>query len=134
MAIRSVDVAESARIKKLDQRKYKNKERNNKNLINIDQASNNNLPLTSSSSNIISDANVTTNSTLETAGTSGSSSNKQICRNMLQLPTLARVCDQFGISNRSAAAIASAVLQNVGIITREDSPNIIDKNKVRRAR
>ena len=35
-------------------------------------------------------------------------------RNKLQLPTLARICDQYLLSDRSAAAISSAVLQDVG--------------------
>nr|CAH7763285.1 unnamed protein product [Callosobruchus chinensis] len=55
-------------------------------------------------------------------------------RNLLKLPTLARTCDQFGVSDRAAAAIASAVLQDVGIVTEENLTNVIDKNKVRRAR
>ncbi|CAH1099290.1 unnamed protein product [Psylliodes chrysocephalus] len=48
-----------------------------------------------------------------------------------KLPTLGLVCDKYGTSDLSAAAIASAVLKNVGIITTEDPSKIVDKNKVR---
>jgi hypothetical protein len=50
------------------------------------------------------------------------------------LPTLARECDRWGVSHRSAAAIASAVLQDVGIIDDEDCISVIDPSKVRRER
>lgn len=50
------------------------------------------------------------------------------------LPELARACDRYGVSDRSAAAIASAVLEDVGIITENNSLSVIDKNKVRRQR
>jgi hypothetical protein len=50
------------------------------------------------------------------------------------LPALARACDRHGISDRSAAAIASAVLQDFGLILPEDQGNVVDRNKVRRAR
>ena len=38
------------------------------------------------------------------------------------------------LSDRSAAAVATAVLQDVGIVTKESSVQVIDKNKLRRAR
>lgn len=50
------------------------------------------------------------------------------------LPALARACDRYGVSDRSAAAIASAVLEDVGIITENNALSVIDKNKVRRQR
>lgn len=53
--------------------------------------------------------------------------------NQLSLPTVATVCDRFGLSSRSAAAITSAVLVDVGIVTETDRRLIIDKNKIRRA-
>ncbi|CAH1115201.1 unnamed protein product [Psylliodes chrysocephalus] len=57
-----------------------------------------------------------------------------IPRNTIKLPTLAKVCDRYGLSDRSAAAVATAVLQEVGIVTKESSVQIINKNKLRRAR
>ncbi|ESN93205.1 hypothetical protein HELRODRAFT_181125 [Helobdella robusta] len=54
-------------------------------------------------------------------------------RNLLQLPTLAKVCDRYRLSTRSAAAVASAVLLDVGLVSNEDSTLVTDKNKVHRA-
>ena len=52
----------------------------------------------------------------------------------LPLPTVARECDRHGVSDRCAASIISAVLQDVGIINEHDSSMVVDKNKVRRER
>ena len=38
------------------------------------------------------------------------------------------------MSDWAGAAVASAVLQDVGIINNEDKSSIIDKNKIRRAK
>lgn len=54
-------------------------------------------------------------------------------RNTLALPTVAKVCDRFGLSTRSAAAVASAVLADVGLVSSNDQSLVIDKNKVHRA-
>jgi len=51
-----------------------------------------------------------------------------------ELPALARACDRHKVSDRSAAAIASAVLQDFGLITTDNSENVIDRSKIRRAR
>ncbi|CAH1110479.1 unnamed protein product [Psylliodes chrysocephalus] len=58
----------------------------------------------------------------------------QIQCNSLQIPVLARTLNRYGISDRAGAAVASAVLQDIGIINNEDKSSIIDKNKIRRAR
>lgn len=55
-------------------------------------------------------------------------------RNYLEIPTVAAICDKYKISHRSAAAVASAVLQDVGIVTKSDKEIVIDKIKMRRAR
>lgn len=51
-----------------------------------------------------------------------------------RLPALARACDRYGISDRSAAAIASAVLEDFGVVTASDSSKVIDPSKIRRER
>lgn len=51
-----------------------------------------------------------------------------------QLPNLARTCDRYGLSDRAAAAVASAVLQDFGIVTSENISNVIDRSKLRRER
>jgi len=51
-----------------------------------------------------------------------------------ELPAFARACDRHRVSDRSAAAIATAVLHDFGLISHVDSSNVIDKSKVRRER
>ncbi|GBN40734.1 hypothetical protein AVEN_219053-1 [Araneus ventricosus] len=43
----------------------------------------------------------------------------------------ARTLDRFGISDRAGAAIMSAVLQDVGIISESNVLNVVDRNKIR---
>lgn len=50
------------------------------------------------------------------------------------LPTLALECDRSGVSDRSAARIASAVLKDFGIVLTNETNNVIDRSKIRRAR
>ncbi|GBM96881.1 hypothetical protein AVEN_44395-1 [Araneus ventricosus] len=45
-----------------------------------------------------------------------------------------RTLDRFGISDRAGAAIVSAVLQDVGIISESNVLNVVDRNKIRRGR
>lgn len=55
-------------------------------------------------------------------------------RNLLACPYVARVCDRCGLSVRSAAAVASAVLQDVGLVNDINNTTlVIDKNKIHRA-
>lgn len=55
-------------------------------------------------------------------------------QNTVRLPNLAKICDRYGLSDRSAAAVATAVLQDFGIVTKAIQTQVIDKNKLRRAR
>lgn len=71
--------------------------------------------------------NPTNSFSIETPSTSTAN------RNTLALPTVAKVCDRYGLSTRSAAAVASAVLADVGLVSTEDLTMVIDKNKVHRA-
>lgn len=52
----------------------------------------------------------------------------------VKLPSLASICDRTGVSDRAAASIASAVLQDVGVISPSDKDMVIDRMKVRRER
>jgi len=52
----------------------------------------------------------------------------------LQLSNVARECDRHGVSDRCAASIVSAVLQDVGLVSAKDSLMVVDKNKIRRER
>ena len=50
------------------------------------------------------------------------------------MPSVTSIADRIGISDRAAAVIASAALQDFGIITEEDKTNLTDRMKIRRAR
>lgn len=54
--------------------------------------------------------------------------------NTLPLFELARIADRCKVSNRTAAAIATAVLVDYGIINRNQAQNAVDKSKVARYR
>ena len=63
------------------------------------------------------------------------------CSNLTKVPqmrislrNLAREADRFGISNQTAAALATAALVDLGVITNTDQSKIIDKNKLKRER
>ena len=51
-------------------------------------------------------------------------------RNLTKLPTLASVCDRYGVSNCANAAIASATLFDYAIITKVDKSQIIGPQKL----
>ena len=55
-------------------------------------------------------------------------------RNMVKIPTVAQEADRYGVSNRAAAALCTATLVDYGIINPNDETNVIDKQKVWRAR
>ena len=50
------------------------------------------------------------------------------------LPNLAKEADRYGVSDRAAASLATAVLIDLGIVSKEDQSFVIDKNKVHRER
>ena len=47
---------------------------------------------------------------------------------------LAAACDRVRVSDRGAALIANSLLQDTGIVSNQDTSDIVDRNKVRRAR
>ena len=52
----------------------------------------------------------------------------------VKLSSVASACDRHGLSDRAAASIASAVLQDVGIIHDGDVSQVVDRSKIRRER
>lgn len=52
----------------------------------------------------------------------------------LAIPSLAKAIDRAGLSSRKGAMIASAVLEDVGLITKSDTSHVIDKCKLDRQR
>ena len=51
-------------------------------------------------------------------------------RNLTKLPTLASVCDRYGVSNYADAAIASPTLVDYAIITKVDKSQVIGPQKL----
>ncbi|KAK3920111.1 DNA-directed RNA polymerase subunit beta' [Frankliniella fusca] len=52
----------------------------------------------------------------------------------ISLKNVAAVSDRYGLSNRETAAISSAVLKDVGLVTDEDTSKVVDKCKIQRER
>ena len=50
-----------------------------------------------------------------------------------KLKSIATVADRTGVSDRNAALIASATLEDYNLISSEDISEVIEKNKIRRA-
>ena len=63
-------------------------------------------------------------------------SDKEQCKKQmrLELSNVAKVCDRYKVPGRCAAAIVSATLQDVGLIHKDDTSMITDKNKLIRER
>ena len=51
-----------------------------------------------------------------------------------KLPKLAKLCDQFRVSDRAGASIATAVLEDFGVVSQTVSGDVIDRYKLRRER
>lgn len=51
-----------------------------------------------------------------------------------KFPVVAMTLDRYGISDRAGAAIVSATLQDIGLVTENDTSSVIDRSKIRRAR
>ena len=50
------------------------------------------------------------------------------------LQTVASACDRTGVSDRAAALIVSSALQDIGVVSGQDMSEVVDRNKIRRAR
>ena len=55
-------------------------------------------------------------------------------QNRISISNFARECDRYQLSDRAAAALGSALLTDVGMVSEMDLSNIITRSKVRRAR
>ncbi|CAG4943138.1 unnamed protein product [Parnassius apollo] len=51
-----------------------------------------------------------------------------------KFPVVAMTLDRYDISDRAGAAIVSATLQDIGLVTESDTSSVIDHSKIRRAR
>jgi hypothetical protein len=61
-------------------------------------------------------------------------SNAKTSQLRVSLSNLVREADRFGVSDRAAAALATAVLQDFGLVSESDQSKVIDKSKIRRER
>ncbi|CAG4974445.1 unnamed protein product [Parnassius apollo] len=50
-----------------------------------------------------------------------------------KFPVVAMTLDRYGILDRACAAIVSATLQDIGLVTESDTSSFIDRSKIRRA-
>src|SRR6218665_890959 len=50
------------------------------------------------------------------------------------LPSLAKACDRTGVSDRSAAVLATLVQHDLGLVSPIDRSKVIDRSKIRRER
>ena len=60
-----------------------------------------------------------------------------VSQNRMPLANLAKEiikeCDRWGVSPRAGAAVASAVLIDAGVVTKDDQTKIVDRNKLKRS-
>lgn len=47
---------------------------------------------------------------------------------------MAKMCDRFGVCDRAGAAVATAVLEDFGVVSPTESTEVIDRYKLRRER
>lgn len=80
-----------------------------------------------------------TDNTVDTSQDSLSKKDEENCDSLpstsqmrFKLPATALMSDRYGISDRATAAIASSVLQDLGLINEVDLSLVIDKSKIRR--
>ncbi|KAL4083484.1 hypothetical protein QTP88_028800 [Uroleucon formosanum] len=86
---------------------------------------------TDTGDNTAEDSNYSPNSMSSLSSTYSANKQSQM---RLELRALAIACDRTGIPDRTAATIASAILQDVEIIKTDDKQYVIDRMKIRRER
>ncbi|GBO08272.1 hypothetical protein AVEN_263177-1 [Araneus ventricosus] len=67
-------------------------------------------------------------------GTRGKQAPDEVTPVVTKVLAAVRTLDRFGISDRAGAAVVSAALQDVGIISESNVWNVVDRNKIRRGR
>lgn len=131
MIISGVDKKETARLLKRQQRQVKKPVRTAKKSLSTQETESVSTSCDEDSSDSSQETkpevSPTNTASIEIPSTSTAN------RNTLPLPTVAKVCDRYGLSTRSAAAVASAVLADIGLVSTEDISLVIDKNKIHRA-
>lgn len=129
MVISGVDKKETARLMKRQLRCIEESKRAEKRVCPAPESDFEEYSVRESSPETYQITETSPNNTPLTETPSTSNAN----RNTLPLPTVAKICDRYGLSARSAAAVASAVLADVGLVSTKDLTLVIDKNKIHRA-
>lgn len=60
--------------------------------------------------------------------------NQRKRKKFFKLKTTAVICDRYGLSQRSSAALINAVLEDLGLVTSADKSLVVDHHKLKRAR
>lgn len=55
-------------------------------------------------------------------------------RQRIKLKASAMICERYGIANRAGAALVTAVLEDIGVVTPDDKRLVVDHHKLKRAR
>lgn len=133
MAIGGIDKKETTRLMKRQQRQIEESTRATKKFCSTQETYSDSACY----EDAMSESCLEINPILEGSSTSMPSveapSTSTANRNTLPLPTVAKVCDRYGLSLRSAAAVTSAVLADVGLVSTKELTLVIDKNKIHRA-
>lgn len=79
--------------------------------------------------NVIEDNGIDNISLNKTKDSKSTNNSKKI-----NLKKFSRTCDRYGVSDRGAASLASALLEDIGEINENNTSGVIDKNRIRRER
>lgn len=142
MMIGRVDALTTRNLKQLEECKKKKEQRiqQYRDRVQDRDAARKDLPSTSTSQSIVGTSPEKSvvdedRDSLSSSDSEFETPEKRETRQMTRaLPSLASACDRTGVSSTEAALLASAALEDFGIVTPEDCANIIDKSKVRRER
>jgi len=138
MYIGNVDKITSAKLQKRYERKLKEQSRVQRVLncsdqqcsvrdFESDKSSDTDYETDGQSTRMANDKNFVSGSGTSTLS-QGPPCNKQMRR---KLPKLAKLCDRFRVSDRAGASIATAVLEDFGVVSQTESADVIDRYKLR---
>ncbi|ESN95353.1 hypothetical protein HELRODRAFT_179421 [Helobdella robusta] len=116
MAIGGIDKQETVRLRKRQARQFKRSMKGVKKFCSTQGSNIVSTALDEDETHInFSKTNLATETLLTNLSFTNTPTTTFANRNLLQLPTLAKVCDRYRLSTRSAAAVAFAVLVDVGV-------------------
>ncbi|GBM85393.1 hypothetical protein AVEN_122004-1 [Araneus ventricosus] len=137
--IGSLDVKETRRLRKREQRCIdpESRSRNCPEKVGstFDLLSNENHQTPEPARSLSAQSEERNDSSTETeVGSNGATSKSVVCQNRILYPKVAVECDRYGVSDRAAAAIVNAALQDSGQLKNGDLTLVVDRSKIRRER